>query len=242
MGRKQITYTAEEYSATKGSSQFRDCVERHTIFSLIGEPAGLRILDAGCGDGLYARLLVDLGASHVVGVDCANDFVELAKKKSEDHGDKIEYRQAFIQDFLGHNDCDLVVGSYLLNYARSLEEAVQYCRAIASHLKPDGRFIGFNNNPFEVFNGERYAEYGFRKAMSGNNEGGEVIYRVDGMTDPIINYYLSPQTHEQAFLKSGLELEWKRILLHPSERENSHWDNFFESEPPFIAILGRKKG
>lgn len=242
MKRRKITYTAAEYSKTKGSSGFRDCVEKYTILSLIGNPRGLRILDAGCGDGLYARLLADLGASHITGVDCADDFVELARRKSEDYGVRIEYHLAFIQDFFGNSDCDLVLGSFILNYARSLEEAVKYCMAIASHLKPGGRFVGFNNNPFEVFSGERYAQYGFRKAMSGSGEGREVIYKVDGMTDPIVNYYLNPQTHEQAFLESGLKLEWKRVLLHPSEKENPHWNTFFEGEPPFIAMLGRKMG
>jgi len=209
---------------------------------LIGSPRGLRILDAGCGDGLYARLLADLGASHIIGVDCADDFIKLAKKKSEGYGDKIEYHRAFIQDFFGNGDCDLVVGSFILNYARSSEEAIQYCRAIASHLKPSGRFIGFNNNPFEVFNGERYAKYGFKKVMSGSGEGKEVVYKVDGMTDPIVNYYLNPQTHERAFLESGLELEWKRVLLRPSEQGNPYWNTFFEDEPPFVAMIGRKMG
>jgi len=55
MEKNKITYTAEEYSGTKKSSKFRDAVEFYTIFSLIGNPRGMRILDAGCGDGIYSR-------------------------------------------------------------------------------------------------------------------------------------------------------------------------------------------
>ncbi len=81
MGNKDITYTAEEYDRTKKESSFRDAVEMHTIFSLIGNPTGLYTLDAGCGDGIYARELIDRGARHITGVDCAEDFIEMANQK-----------------------------------------------------------------------------------------------------------------------------------------------------------------
>ena len=84
---------------------------------------------------------------------------------------------------------DLVVGSYVLSYPKTKEEAIAYCRAIASWLKPKGKFIGFNNNPYNVFTGERYGKYGFRKVMTGDTAGGEVVYWVDGMDNPITNYY-----------------------------------------------------
>jgi len=97
--------------------------------------------------------LIDRGAEYVIGVDCSEDFVELAKKKSKDYEGNIEYHLSFIQDFAGKGDCDLVVGSFILSYPRNLEEAVAYCKSISSHLKPNGRYIGFNNNPFEIFGG-----------------------------------------------------------------------------------------
>jgi 2-polyprenyl-3-methyl-5-hydroxy-6-metoxy-1,4-benzoquinol methylase len=57
-----ITYTAKEYARTKKESSFRTEVEMYTLFSLIGNPIDKIVLDAGCGDGLYSRKLVDLGA------------------------------------------------------------------------------------------------------------------------------------------------------------------------------------
>src|SRR3989344_1836460 len=242
MKQRSITYNAEEYSATKGAHAFRECVEKYTIFTLVEDPKNLSVVDMGCGDGIYARTLADLGASHVIGIDCAGDFIKLAEEKSKHYGGKIEYRKAFIQDCSGSGDCDLAVGSYILNYAKSMDEATEYCKAIASFLKPGGRFIGFNNNPFEVFRGERYAKYGFIKIMNGNTEGEEVVYKVDGMTNPIINYYLNPKTHEKAFQESGLELEWQRVLLDPSDRADPYWDYFFDGEPPFIAMFAKKIG
>lgn len=241
MGR-EIGYTAEDYSNTK-TSPFRRDVERFTIFSLLGNPRGMRILDAGCGEGIYSRELIESGASYVVGVDGAADFIKLAKQKNRGYEKRIEYHQKFIQDFMGEGNMDAVVGSYILSYPQNLEDTVSYCRAIASHLKKDGRFIGFNNNPFETSeNCGKYTKYGFEKDITGDTEGEEIIYRIPGMKDPIVNFHLDPETYERAFREAGFsEFEWKRVLLDPSsEQTEKYWENFFEGEPPFIGMLAKK--
>lgn len=240
MGR-DLTYTAREYGSTKERFPFRTEVERFTLFSLLGDVMGKRVLDAGCGEGVYSRALIDLGASYVLGVDGAQDFIDLAKQKNKGYEGKIEYVRSFIQDFQGDGNLDLVVGSYILSYPQSLEEAVEYCNAIASHLKEKGKFIGFNNNPFEVFRGSKYSKYGFKKEMSGNIEGEEVIYKLDGMNNPIINFYLNPETYEEAFRRAGFsQFRWQRVLLSPGEENNPYWDEFFDGEPPFIAMVAEK--
>lgn len=236
-----ITYTAGEYARTKTGAPFRVEVEAYTIDQLVGDPKGLSILDAGCGDGVYARKLIDRGASQVLGVDAASDFIELARKKNSGYEGRIDYVEAFVQDFLGNQDRDLVLGSYVLSYPRSAQEAIAYCRALASHLKRGGRFVGFNNNPFDVFQGERFGSYGFRKIMERVEEGAEVIYRVDGMTDPIVNYYLRPVIYEEAFREAGFtSFRWERVQLNPACAGDPYWREFFESEPSFIAMVAVK--
>ncbi len=238
---EQITYNADEYSGSK-FFPFRLHVEKHTIFTLLGDPTGRRILDAGCGDGIYSRELADRGAAHVTGVDGAEDFIALAKQKNKGYDRKIDYHCSFIQDFSGNSDLDAIVASFILSYPRSLGEASEYCRAMASHLKEDGRFVGFNNNPFEVFSGKGgYSQYGFEKEMSGDVEGSQVTYKVDGMDNPIVNFYLRPETYEKAFRRAGFrEFQWQRVLLNPAEKGNPYWNKFFMGKPPFIAMLAVK--
>ncbi len=60
-----IGYDPDEYAKSK-NLPFRKHVEQHTLFTLIGNPIETRILDAGCGEGIYARRLIDLGAKHVI--------------------------------------------------------------------------------------------------------------------------------------------------------------------------------
>jgi len=173
-----------------------------------------------------------------VGIDCAADFIEMAVRKNKGYESKIDYLLSPIQDLKGSGDKDLVVGSYVLSYPKSFDEAVAYCKAIASWLKPGGKFVGFNNNPYDIFSGERYEKYGFRKVMTGDKEGAEVVYWVEGMTNPIINYYLSPETYERAFEKAGFStFGWNMVMLEPAEQNNPYWDEFFTDESPFIAMI-----
>jgi len=201
-----------------------------------------RILDAGCGDGIYSRRLIDMGADHVIGVDGDEGFIKLARAKNEGYKDRIDYHLALIQDFKGMGDREVVIGSYVLSYSRSLDEAVGYCESIARCLRDGGKFIGFNNNPFEIFDGNKYAKYGFEKEMHGDSEGGKVFYRVSGVTDPITNFYLSPQTYEDAFRKAGFSrFNWHRVMLNPTNPQGKdYWKEFFEGEPPFIAMTAEK--
>lgn len=246
IGSEGVNYSAIEYARTKQAQQdgFRGLVEWYTIRQLLGDVTGLRVLDAGCGDGIYTRRLIDMGAERVIAVDKTEGMIDLAKNNSTGHGgkyeNKVEYHLSPMEDFWGKGDCDLVLGSYLLNYAKSPEELMAYCRAVASHLKQGGYFIVFNNNPFEVYDGERYAEYGFRKVMHGGGIGAPIEYLVEGMQKPIVNYYLSPEVHEHAFVASRMVMEWVPVVLDPSQSGNRYWDNFFAGEPPFIAIQAMK--
>jgi SAM-dependent methyltransferase len=240
---EEVKYSAPEYAGTK-QLPFRVDVEKHTLFTLAGDVNGKRILDAGCGDGIYARISVDRGASHVLAVDASRDFIDLAISKNKGYEGKIDYHLAFMQDFFGNQDKDLAIGAYILSYPKNLEEAVAYCRAIASHLKKGGLFVGFNNSPFDIFDGTKYKLYGFEKEMHGGKEGGKVIYTVQGLTDPITNYFLSHKTYERAFREAGFSrFSWKALLRDDSANaikgSGSYWKEFFDG-PPFAAMVATK--
>ncbi|MBA4319851.1 MAG: hypothetical protein C0412_15745, partial [Flavobacterium sp.] len=47
------------------------------------------VIDIGCGDGRWSRLMVERGAK-VTGIDVSQKMIDIGKKRSEQFGDRIE--------------------------------------------------------------------------------------------------------------------------------------------------------
>ncbi|MHA1945180.1 MAG: class I SAM-dependent methyltransferase [Candidatus Hodarchaeales archaeon] len=115
------------------------------IWSLIESPAGLKILDAGCGNGYLTREFARKGAE-VIGIDQSKGLISYCRKKELEKPLGCSYFQADIGDleiFTSH-EFDLVVSNIVfvdvLHYQQSFLE-------ISRVLKSQGRFIWSNLHP-----------------------------------------------------------------------------------------------
>ena len=114
------------------------------LLELLGDIAGRRLLDAGCGDGYLARVLAARGA-HVTGIDLSPRLIEMARQK--DPGGGIDYRVADLSrplpDIAGRFDA---VASYLV--LNDVKEGYRgFAATLAAALSPGGRLALALNNP-----------------------------------------------------------------------------------------------
>ncbi len=197
---------AEQYKRSK-QQPWRTHVEAHTLLQLIGDPAGLSVLDVACGEGFYSRMLRERGAAKVTGVDLSEGMIELARRQEAEHQQGIEYVVGDARNLPLTGQFDLIVAAYLLNYAQDRQELLAMSAGIARGLKSGGRFVTVNCNPALAFpTAPSYRQYGFETSVSGEFREGAPIkwtfHLADGSFD-IENYYLDVPIHEAAFRAAG---------------------------------------
>ena len=102
------------------------------INEVIGSVTGRRILDAGCGNGCWARRLAGR-ASTVIGVDASAELIKLARAKV--NPTNVRYEVQNLTDKLPFQDgsFDLILSSMVLHYVPSLTTMVaEFDRLLAS--------------------------------------------------------------------------------------------------------------
>jgi SAM-dependent methyltransferase len=140
-----------------------DFAKRHLInpvvLHMLGNLTGLRVLDAGCGNGYLSRMLAERGAE-VVGVEPASSLFDFAveQETAQPHG--IRYVRA---DLCGLPDLDApfdaVIASMVLP---AIPDWIGAMRACVNVLRPGGLLIFSANHPcFEQLwpSWRRYGEY-----------------------------------------------------------------------------------
>ncbi|MBD2682486.1 MULTISPECIES: class I SAM-dependent methyltransferase [Nostoc] len=221
--------------------------EAYTYLNLIGDVAGKSILDLACGEGFFTRLLKLNGAARLVGVDISSKMIELARLEEASDPKKIEYIIGDVTEVGSLGSFDLVLSSYLLNYASSKEQLLKMCQAIAIHLKPGGRFVGLNNNlelPREFYH--KHEKYGIsRKCAQSLKEGTPITLTLtildDGESISISfdNYYLSKATYEWALMSAGFkEICWHQPTISPEGIQKfgfEFWQDYIDY-PDMVGI------
>jgi SAM-dependent methyltransferase len=93
--------------------------ERYTItFEQAGDVTGKKILDVGCGSGVYSVDFARRGAGRVVGVDFAGNMLRLARQEAEQHRvvDRCEFIQADFLDLYLDEKFDISVAMGVFDY------------------------------------------------------------------------------------------------------------------------------
>jgi SAM-dependent methyltransferase len=93
-----------------------------------------RLLDAGCGSGLFTHLAARTGAE-VIGVDLAQGLLDLARLRNP----QISFLQEDLETLpFKDNSVDIVAGFNSYQYADNFGKALKEARRV---LKPGGRFV-----------------------------------------------------------------------------------------------------
>lgn len=224
---------------------FRQYLEIPTVLDLLGDLDGLRILDFGCGTGMYSRWMKQRGARQVVGYDLSEGMLAYARRRNEREPLGLAFTSELPPDFDG--SFDLVLAVYVLPYATSWDELLALCRDMARLLRPDGRLVTLPIHPRFAPEPAYYERYGLRLVSDTPYADGGVV-RLDLCRPPydvhVSAHYWSAATLERALRSAGFtSVQWK--MHHVSEDgRREHEPDFWRSylEQPHAAILDCRRG
>lgn len=212
----------------------------------IGELAGTVIVDYGCGDGRYARLLEALGADQVIGVDLSPTMIAAAI--AADPTSNVRYYAVSDNRLtpLGDRSVDIVVANMVFMMSPSKADLVQSFSEIHRVLKPDGRLIYCITHPAfidkdahdcrRVFDaGFQYLKEGERYRFILKDDHGE---DVDG---GFFDYHYTLTTYIQTTINAGFTLRSFEELIYPDEVIAKHTiAKEFLDVPQSIMMVARK--
>ena len=203
---RQVTWTNEAAIRQWNASATREAMEktaddgdfakRHLVnpvlLRLLGDVQGRRVLDAGCGNGYFSRMLARRGAQ-VVGVEPTEVMVAFAREKEAGPGPAVTYVQADLVRLpdLG-GPFDAVVCSMVLMAIPDWKPAMRAC---VEALRPGGMVVFALIHP--AFEGlwpswREHGEYRLRRYLE--------EYEIAGLDCPDFHRPISAYLNELASL------------------------------------------
>lgn len=229
---------AAAYQLTK-SSPLRSAVEAWTLDRHLGDPTGLAILDAGCGDGHHARRWLAADAARITAVDISAEMIRLARMQPG--AGQIDYREGAVERLPVLGAFDVVVASYLFHYAADVATLTAMFGAMRANLKPTGRLVALVENPDQSpADYAGYEAYGFgKRSLEPRAEGSRVRYAmVAGRR--LIEFdvrWFSRGVYERALTDCRFrDVRWHPLELSPAAADQAGYYRAYLANPPVLAL------
>jgi SAM-dependent methyltransferase len=138
----QYEVFADEFLEHATDGLYNAHYDRPACLELLGDVAGMNVLDAACGPGLYADELTRRGAS-VVGFDQSPRMISIAQERVPSARFRV-HDLADPLDWLDPEQFDLVLLALALEYVDDRASALAALRGV---LRPDGALVLSRQHP-----------------------------------------------------------------------------------------------
>jgi len=130
---------AEDWVTHADVNDYRNVFLIPHTFALLGEVTGKKVLDVGCGEGGYTRMLAAKGA-YATGIDGSDKLIEIAKRRAEKENLEITYQVTNANSLSNVKDdsFDVVLAAMSL---MDVEDYPGVCAEIYRVLRDSGEFL-----------------------------------------------------------------------------------------------------
>jgi len=146
---------ASEYDQAVRDNAYNAHFERPSLLAMLPDVNAKKVLDLGCGPGVYAQQLIDSGAV-LTAIDGSEQMVQITRRKLPDKA--ICYVQDLSYGLPRENDhsFDLIISPLMIHY---LEDLSILFADISRVLKPSGLFVFSTHHPYVDFSGSPSGNY-----------------------------------------------------------------------------------
>jgi toxoflavin synthase len=218
---------------------FRRGLHYPAVEEVLGELKEKRILDVGCGDGLFPRLLARQGAS-VVGYDKAVEKIAESRAHRDAPGLDVRYIHATQYTFSHDSVFDVATSVMALPYAASVEELTAFFHSASLHLVAGGKFVSVVLNPwFSAFATDFFVRRITK--LEGNNVRMEFLDLTSAHVEMTMEkHQYTNKEYERAAADGGMKTHsWKNLFATREAIEQmgeSFWKPCHEFQPYALFI------
>ncbi|WP_375513556.1 class I SAM-dependent methyltransferase [uncultured Nostoc sp.] len=162
--RQSFAYYSDKWDNENLTSHYK--IKRQWLLNTIQElyqktqqkNFNLKILDAGCGNGLYlidiVEALENIYSVDGVGVDLTEEMIDISRKRSQYLKGKYEWIQIDLEndDYkskLGEDQFDIIIMNGVVCYFNNIPKVLKSLKTL---LKQDGKLIIIHHNPKNLTN------------------------------------------------------------------------------------------
>jgi len=238
--KKQYNKIGEKYANMIKTDPLKNYLQYPGLIRLLGDIKGKKILDIGCGNGFFSKMVAEKGAS-IVGFDVSEKQIELAIENEK--RDKLgmtfvcsdQFKFSYPEKF------DLAFSNMVIFYATNFNELVQFFKCAFKSLKDNGKFISVIVNP--NYKGFGKLNYDRKIVREGNKAKSE--FYINGKFDVSSGFYtwFTKDEYEGAAKKAGFsKAEWKKISVEKEgikDKGEKFWEGY--DADPLYGILSVEK-
>ncbi|MFT5213126.1 MAG: ubiquinone/menaquinone biosynthesis C-methylase UbiE [Patiriisocius sp.] len=146
---------ADSYNNLIDNKPHNAYYDRPNTLGLLPDVKGKTILDAACGPGKYAEILIAKGAT-VMGFDISPKMIAHAKKRNNERGDFFVHDLSDPIKQLNDASFDIVLCALAMHY---IEDWTQTIKEFYRLLKPNGCLVVSIEHPFFEYNYFKSTKY-----------------------------------------------------------------------------------